>query len=493
MIIDTSQQPNKLIVSYSTANKDIALKVFDIKDVNGYGAYDYQICDESDPDKHPTLRHFKDDLPIKRIPSYRLDFDELREFLLCQISDEDREEIFGFNVPDMFMCDIEIDPENESSFADPYKAERPIDSIQITGPSLNTITLTTNKRAKMDDAQMKIVEDSINEHYKGVPQVWKLTKRLRYSHIVFDTEVEMLEYYWKITLLKLHSQAYWNGGKFDVPYLNNRCAKLGVSMEAGSPTNEVSYMHDWPKHRFVFDYMELVGKWGIDLHPLVSLSLDHVCNKAFGVGKVSYEGSYNDLYYGPVEKFLYYGAVDTINMQVLHLIKNYTVAKDSLTFYTKTAMYDATKVTSQVHALCWDELYANGLINAEPFVKKQKQKYPGGYVKTPTRKFVMYPVCEDFSALYPRIMQSFNMSFENFMGKVKSKEHAKELTEQGYYVSVDGNYYKNDKDYTLRRIENRMLGERYAYKGMMLDVYNNAMSPIEDEFRRRNLDIPKLK
>lgn len=490
MIVDISQEPNKVVASYSTKNGEIALKSFNVKEINGYGTYDYQICDEADPEKHPKLRHFKDDLPIKRIPSYRFDFDELREFLLTQISDEDRKEIFEFNIPKMYMCDIEIDIQDGDVFPDPVKAEYPIDSIQITAPDFNTVVLTTNKRALRDEKQMMEIEDMINEHYADVPEMWKFTKRIKYAHIVFDSEIEMLEYYWKVTLLKLHSQAFWAGGRFDVPYLNNRCAKLGISLASGSPTGEISSMHSWPKHRFVFDYMELVAKWAIDIMPLVSVSLEHVTNKIFGVGKVKYEGSYKDLYHGPIKRFLFYGAVDTINMQLIHNVKNYTVSKDSLVFYTKTTMFDSTKVTAQVHALCWDELYVENKINAEPYEKKFKKPYEGGYVKNPARKFAMFPVCVDFSALYPRIMQSFNMSFENFMGQVKNDDHKKKLINDGYYVSVDGNYYKNDKDYTLKKIEDKMLHERYAYKGLQNEVYLNGLSKIEDEFRRRKLQIP---
>lgn len=86
-------------------------------------------------------------------------------------------------------------------------------------------------------------------------------------------------------------------------------------------------------------------------------------------------------------------------------------------------------------------------------------------------------------------MQSHNMSFDNYLGKVKSKEHANELLAKGYYVSVNGNYYKNDKDYTLKIIETKLLDERYAYKALQMRVYHEVQTPLEKELKRRGIHI----
>lgn len=143
-----------------------------------------------------------------------------------------------------------------------------------------------------------------------------------------------------------------------------------------------------------------------------------------------------------------------------------------------------------VHSLIWDELYAENKINAIPYVKQEKKKYEGGYVKDPARKFCMFPVCIDFSALYPRVMQSFNFSFENLIGQVRGKDEAKEYIEKGYVVSVNGNIYKNDRDYTLRRLESKLLDERYAYKDLQQEVFLNIIPIVENEIIKRGLSVP---
>jgi DNA polymerase elongation subunit (family B) len=135
--------------------------------------------------------------------------------------------------------------------------------------------------------------------------------------------------------------------------------------------------------------------------------------------------------------------------------------------------------------------YLNRVLNAEPYTKKDKKPFPGGYVKTPARKYALYSVCVDFSALYPRIMQSHNMSFENYRGFVKDKAHADELTKQGYYVSVNGTYYDNDKDYTLKTVETKLLEERYDYKNLQMDVFLKVQTSLEKEMKRRGIQITK--
>lgn len=494
MLIDTSQDKNILTVSYSDESGEIKLHKFDIQATNGIGCYDYEICEEEDPNKEPVLRHFKDNLPIKKVPAWKFDFDEKREFLLKQIDPELSKQIFSMHAPKMYMCDIEIDIGDGDVFPDPHKADFMIDSIQICSPDLKVLTLTRHLKAKQDPTQIKLVKNMINDHYSEIPALREFIEdEIEYQQIVFDTEKELVQFFWKLVNEKLHSISFWNGNKFDVPYLWNRCPKIGVDIAAGSPTGEISQFNFWPKHRYVFDYMELVAKWGWDIPDLSSTSLDHISTQVLGAGKFKYDGNYPALYNGPIEDYLTYGGIDVIAMQLIHMKKNYTKSKTALVFYCRGSIFDSGQVTALVHAVIWDELYANGLINAMPYVKQPKKKYPGGYVKTPARKYAMFPVCEDFSALYPRLMQSYNLSFENLIGSIKNEAERQMYTEQGYIVSINGNIYKNDQDYTLRKVENKLLDERYAYKGLQQEVFLNIMPDIENEFKRRGLKIPKYK
>lgn len=493
MLIDTSQDGNILTVSYSDETGEIKLHKFDIQETNGIGCYDYEICDDDDPDREPVLKHYRDDLSIKKVKSWKFDFDEKREFLLKQIDPELSAKIFSIHAPTMYMCDIEIDTGDGDVFPDPIEAKFMIDSIQICTPDLKVLTLTRHLKAKQDPLQIKLVQKMIKDHYADIDYVNELTNQIEYNQIVFESEKELVEFFWKMVNEKLHSIAFWNGTRFDVPYLWNRCPKIGIDIASGSPTGEISHFNSWPKHRYVFDYMEIVAKWGWDIPDLSSSSLDHISSQIIGAGKFEYDGNYPALYAGPIENFLTYGAIDVIAMQLIHLKRSYTKSKNALVYYCKGSIYDAGQVTALVHAVIWDELYSNNKINALPHVKQPKKPYPGGYVKTPARKFAMFPVCEDFSALYPRLMQSYNFSFENLIGAIKNEDEREKYTKEGYIVSINGNIYKNDKDYTLRRVEDKLLDERYAYKDLQQEVFLNILPTIENEFKRRGLKIPAKK
>jgi len=166
---------------------------------------------------------------------------------------------------------------------------------------------------------------------------------------------------------------------------------------------------------------------------------------------------------------------------------------EATAFYCKIPIKDTWKKTAMTHALIWDDLYENNLINAEPFEKKEKTSYGGGYVKKPSDKFVSYPVASDYSALYPRIWVSHGMSFESFVKKAESKEEAKKYFDQGYYVSVLGNIYKNDAVYTGKRVEQKLLDERGIYKKMFRDLKSKYLHNVEEEMQKRNLKLDNRK
>lgn len=495
MLIDVQQLKGSILASYVDSNNGISIKKFNVFETNGYGYYDYIICDDKDPDKEPVLKHFKDNKSIKKIPTSKFDYDELREFLVSSIPEEDKNELFEMRSPTMYAVDIEINIGDGEIFPDPHKAEFEIDSIQITSPNLNTVTLTTNKRVLKDDAQILKIENDLNDHYKDIDYVWTLTDRIKYSHLIFEDEKSMLEYWWKAVNIKLHYVTFWNGDGFDVPYLSNRSIKNGIDLGMGSPTGEKQKFinrnkdksittYYWPAHRLVTDYMQIVDTNAMDIDKQ-SLSLDYIANKTLGIGKIEYSGSFGDLYNGDIVRLMTYGAVDTVTMMLIHLNRNYSAGLESLAFYCRCPLSKITKTTEQVHSVIWDELYAKNLINAEPYDRKHKDPFEGGYVKEPNRKFVMYPCGVDFSALYPRIIQSHNMSFENFKGKVKNKYHAKELLREGKYVSVNGNYYDNNEEFCLKRVETKLLDERYAYKKYKLDIYLGPLAAIEKELASR--------
>lgn len=484
MIIDITQTNDSVIVSYVAEDGSITLKQFNVFDIVG-GFYEYAVCGENDPEKIEGLRGYMDNEPVRRKESFRFNTTTLREFLTQKIPEADQKEIFAFRLPTMYACDIEIDLASDEAeiFPDPQQALFEICTIQITAPNYNTIVLTKDKdRVKPGDEV--IIQDKLKEHFKD--SIVK-DKDLRFAFVLFENEKELLEYWFKILNESIHSTIWWNSWNFDLPYIENRCKKHGIDMKAGSPTGEYKQQKMYPKHRLTVDYFDATKKYGWELYPINSWALGNVAKKLFGVTKVPFEGSFKEMYLGDYRDFNFYGAVDTILLQMIHTDRGYYTTILSLGYFGKIGAYDAWATTKVSEAVIFDSLYLDNLINPYPFEKKVKTKFEGGYVKAPVRKFASYPVCYDFASLYPNIYRSTNVSFENFIKLAKTKEEAMQARAAGHFVSVDGNIYKNDKDYTMRRVQTELYEKRKAYKALTFDLYQEVETEIAAEMKKRNL------
>lgn len=499
MIIDIEQSNDAVKVSYADDKGKISMSSFNVATyTDNFGYFDYQICDKSDPDAEQTLKHY-DGSSIKKVSSRKFDVEELREFLTKRIPASDRTKLYSFKTLNGYAVDIELDMRstNDDIFPDPYIAKFPINTIQITAPNLSTVTITTDRRvnSSIDDI---LIEDMINDYFKDTKDVHEITSRILFRTIVVNTEVDLLHMFMSKVLDDLHFVFWWNGDKFDIPYISTRMTKLGMSMSSYSPTNSVSHRQGekidwWPKHRLTEDYLPVVGDYSWDIWPKLSMGLDWISNYMFNIGKVPYDGSFVDLLNGDHKIFLFYGAVDTILLQLIHQRRNYFSALETMANYCRIPIKDAWKTTAMGHALIWDDLYAENFVNASVYEKKEKTSYGGGYVKSPIDKFVEFPICSDFSALYPRIMISHGMSFENYLGRAKSTAEAKSAFDKGYYVSVKGNIYKNDKTYACKRVEEQLLNERGVYKHMFKDLKSTYLHNVEEEMLKRGLELDKKK
>jgi DNA polymerase elongation subunit (family B) len=192
------------------------------------------------------------------MPTKKFDVEELREFLTKLIPEEDRAELFAFRSPNAYMCDIELDLSNleDEIFPDPYIAAFPICTIQLTAPNLSTLTLTTDKHRYNPEESDSYVADLINDYFKDCKPVHNITDRIQFKTICFDSEADMLRFFMSKVFERLHFIFFWNGDKFDVPYISNRLAKHNIDMSLYSPTGQISHRQGveipwWPKHRFI--------------------------------------------------------------------------------------------------------------------------------------------------------------------------------------------------------------------------------------------------
>lgn len=489
MIVNIENTYTDVVVSYINKSGQIEIKEYNVfQYTDNFGFFDHEITTEDDPDKLDNLKHW-DGSPIKRVKSNRFDFEELRMFLNDYVPKKDQEQIKDFTYPNCYAIDIEIksDDPNDEAFPDPEIAAKEITTIQITAPgSYNTIALTTEK-SRSNEVDDQKIQDFILEHFSDLVKNGLFPSEFKYKTIYLDNEYELIDFLFSAIKDKIHTTIWWNSKDFDLPYLYNRAKKLEKIYSTNpiekNKITRISQRDLYPKHRLTFDYMDIVKKYCKDINPILSYSLDWISTELFGIGKVPYNGTFTELYTGPFWRFLAYGAVDTILVQLIHQNRNYIAPALSLGYYTVTPVPDTQAKTPMIHGVIYDSLIKDGLINSLPYEKAKKKEYEGAYVKQPTQKFVEYVIGIDFKSLYPMITASLNFSFENYLGKIDNKKDAEKLIKKGLIVSVLGHVFRNDKPYTYKKILLQLYKSRKFYKSLMLDIHNRIIPKIEEHLK----------
>ena len=117
-------------------------------------------------------------------------------------------------------------------------------------------------------------------------------------------------------------------------------------------------------------------------------------------------------------------------------------------------------------------------------IERNKAEYKGAFCGCVPGRY-SYCVCDDYASLYPSQIITCNMSFENVhLNKIGpdslgryvvvpwSPEQLEEFKKDpNYFVTVNGNVYKNDKDYAFKRLQKRVKDNRaiYKYTGQKID------------------------
>ena len=104
----------------------------------------------------------------------------------------------------------------------------------------------------------------------------------------------------------------------------------------------------------------------------------------------------------------------------------------------------------------------------------------GAYVKDPIPGKHNFVCCNDFASLYPSTIITCNLSIENFMGHNFSEEQLEKCRKDpNYFVSVNNNVYKNDKDYAFRVIQQDLKAERAKSKYLAKQLDATVMLDVE--------------
>jgi DNA polymerase elongation subunit (family B) len=305
----------------------------------------------------------------------------------------------------------------------------------------------------------------------------------KFKYVKYEDEFDMLYAFFNTMIPKMPVMTGWNFLDYDWKYLVNRSRKVTkfingkvreIDPRISSPLKRMDKMwgtdYEVPKHRMIFDYMQLYEICDTSIKVKESSSLDFVSSKLVGVEKIKYTGSLQKLYEDDFETFMYYNAVDSVLVQKIHESRNYISIIYAISSLSQIKIVD---VVSQMNGALASLAITEGVLRnrfrkMDNIVLFKDEKsgsgestIAGGWVKDPVVGMNQWVVVYDFASLYPTTQLQFFIAPENFIGVQNPNnkgfcDNGIEITDE-HVVCVNGVVFKKRVSPTLN-----MLSEVYA-------------------------------
>lgn len=495
MILDRTwnKYNRQLVISYTDKDGN---KQFFSKTLRYIGAYEYDENGEYETwNGRRANKIYKD--TSKYIPN---EFNILE--YLYELPENIRKKFEAQYFPKLYSWDIETEFSDE--FPYPEQADYKVTAISVVGPDLSCIVYGLNDISEESISTFrKRYLDWIKDNEFASALVKRNNWNPRVFYKYFPDEKDMLKHFMTIIVPKVPCLAGWNSYNFDWNYIIHRLQKLFPSGEyksilrKSSPTGEIGTVEytqytgevsklPAPHHSLILDYMNIVKHYDYILVPYESYSLDWVSSKAINAHKIKYNGTLQQLYEKDHDWYYYYNAIDSLLVELIHYkLKSF----ESPCVVSSITMVPIQKAFGQValtNANVFEEFYKEGKKVVYNFneIDRTKQPYKGAFCGCVPGRYELN-VCDDFASLYPSQIQTCNLSFENIMrppcepdslGREIPRKWTKEELDKfrkdpQYFVTLNGNVYKNDKDYAFKITQRNIKKSRdkYKYTGQRID------------------------
>lgn len=524
MILDYGYDKNIKQMSISYIDENGNKKILHYDNLQRFRTYYY-----TPSGRYNTWDEAKCDVKMTSDPSK---FD-LKEFIY-NLDEETQKKINGKTFPKLYSWDIETQIKSQTEFTDPTVADMPVLTISVVAPNLSAIVLGTRT---LEDPAVENIRRQYFDYLESIP-FYQENRDLfepKFQYIYFETEEAMLKWFLKNIVAKVPILAGWNSIGYDWCYVTSRIRNFypNISIKDSSWTKTLTFKNytnqrkedirlPHPMHTLVLDMMDIIDTEDAVVMPIKeSLNLDYIAHESLGANKIEYSGSLQDLYNTDYPRYVFYNCIDSVLVQ---LIDKRFKTMDHIYMYS---IYCTEKIGS-----CFSKIALTEALILKDFRERdvkivyekkeqvERGRLLGAHVNIPVPGLHNYVVCNDFSSLYPRSIECCNLSFDNFLGTYYNdveldkyrknpayivigpnvfkndgtfdKPHLGDFIGQylddeslepyrkdpKYFVSVNGSVYKNDKQYTIPRIQSTLYNLRKVNKYISKKLDAQVMSDI---------------
>jgi len=461
MIIDYEYSNHNLIVSHFDKRGNIKLKYFP------WTPTKFIATSLDDPERHEKYVTW-DGKPTKEIYTKYPNKYSIYDYLES-LPEDIQGEIFDYNEPNIFFIDIETEISTEK--LQPELARTRVISISIVVKD-KVLVIGTDPLTKKE---VKAIGNDINNDYGD-----KFNTQWDFKYIQYKSEFEMLKNFFINMVPKMPVLTGWNFIHFDWVYLVARARKIGINPDVSSFTNKLEPLNErdprnfaeLPKHRLLFDYMEIFEKWDQSIKIKESNALNFVAETVLKLKKVDYDGNLKTLYSQDFKKFIYYNAIDSILVQLIHEKTKLADIMYGIATLSRTTVNKALSTLNVTEGILRKKLIDLKNIKLVKNDISEASAVKGGWVKEPIRGMATWTACYDFASLYPTTMRQFNISADSYKGqKIKGKKYSLfngqqvEINETDI-VTVSGAVFRNEIG-VVNQVLTDIYAERKVYKGIM--------------------------
>lgn len=497
MLISYEYQNSGLLLSY--IDKQGALKYKTPNQMPWSRVSNWTVTAPNDPDRDHRY-HTWDGRPVKQVYTRMPNRYSVFEFI-SEAPQDVLDDVFAFtsNAP-IYFVDIET-KKGKDGYSEPEDATEPVTLITVCkGNKLLVMGVQP-----LELKEMQYVTQQVNNYMRQ----FEVEMETRFKW--YSNESAMLHAFFTAAKT-MPIITGWNFDGYDWPYLTNRFKRFGGSVNICSPvgrtepftvrTRSKTMTVDKPVHKLIVDYMELYQKWGSPKLTRESSKLDYVADKTLGARKIEYDQDLEHLMRTDYKKYVYYGAVDTILVQLIHKKMQYFNIMASISVLSRIRMQDALSTVAVTEGYLRKPLKENeNIVFVKSYEEKEDVKgLAGGWVMHPIRGLVPLNACNDFNSLYPTTQRIFNIAAETYKGVLHVVGDQKNvMTDSGQLIpllptditTADLNddpknpqyaVFSNSDDSTTKKMLSTIYSDRKKHKKMMIDA-SMKLKDTEDRIK----------